>query len=94
MAQLRLALAGDTMLGRKVANAIGRVAARPLVDARVADSVREADLFVLNLECCIAERGEIESRSEQHEMHSSLLVLGTDCGCACMLVFLRHRAGL
>jgi hypothetical protein len=58
MSQLRLALAGDTMLGRKVANAIRREAAEPLVDARVVDCVREATLFVLNLECCIAERGE------------------------------------
>jgi hypothetical protein len=47
MSQLRLALAGDTMLGRKVANAISGEAAKSLVDARVADSVREADLFVL-----------------------------------------------
>ncbi len=58
MSQLRLALAGDTMLGRKVANVIRREAATALVDARVVDSIREADLFVLNLECCIAERGE------------------------------------
>jgi poly-gamma-glutamate synthesis protein (capsule biosynthesis protein) len=58
MSQLRLALAGDTMLGRKVASAIRRGAADSLVDAQVVDAVREADLFVLNLECCIAERGE------------------------------------
>jgi poly-gamma-glutamate capsule biosynthesis protein CapA/YwtB (metallophosphatase superfamily) len=58
MSRLRLALAGDTMLGRKVANAIRGEAADSLVDARVVDSIREADLFVLNLECCIAERGE------------------------------------
>jgi hypothetical protein len=57
MSQLRLALAGDTMLGRKVANAIRRETAQSLVDPPVVDSVREADLFVLNLECCIAERG-------------------------------------
>src|SRR6266540_3112086 len=58
MSELRLALAGDTMLGRKVADAIRRREAEPLVDAGVVQSVREADLFVLNLECCIAEQGE------------------------------------
>jgi poly-gamma-glutamate capsule biosynthesis protein CapA/YwtB (metallophosphatase superfamily) len=46
------------MLGRKVAEAI--VEHRP--DAVVADDVvavaREADLLVLNLECCISDRGE------------------------------------
>jgi hypothetical protein len=43
----------------------------------------------------LGPRGEIKSRSEHDEMHSSLLVLGTDCGCAfpCRLSP-RHRAGL
>jgi poly-gamma-glutamate capsule biosynthesis protein CapA/YwtB (metallophosphatase superfamily) len=55
---MKLALAGDTMLGRGVAAAL--VASRPeaLVDGELAAVVREADLFVLNLECCISERGE------------------------------------
>jgi poly-gamma-glutamate synthesis protein (capsule biosynthesis protein) len=53
---LRLALAGDTMLGRKVADAIaeGREPFAPEVVAAAA----EADLFIANLECCISERGE------------------------------------
>jgi poly-gamma-glutamate capsule biosynthesis protein CapA/YwtB (metallophosphatase superfamily) len=54
---VQLALAGDTMLGRKVAE---RVAARG-PDDLVADDVvqltQAADLFVLNLECCISDRG-------------------------------------
>jgi poly-gamma-glutamate capsule biosynthesis protein CapA/YwtB (metallophosphatase superfamily) len=58
MSRLRLALAGDTMLGRKVADAIRRRPAETFVDARVVDSIREADFFLLNLECCIAEQGE------------------------------------
>jgi poly-gamma-glutamate synthesis protein (capsule biosynthesis protein) len=53
---MRLALAGDTMLGRKVAEAIETSGPA----ARVADDVvalaQAADLFVLNLECCITER--------------------------------------
>jgi Bacterial capsule synthesis protein PGA_cap len=53
---MKLALAGDTMLGRGVADAIA--AGRPLVAAEVAAAAAEADLFVLNLECCISARGE------------------------------------
>jgi poly-gamma-glutamate capsule biosynthesis protein CapA/YwtB (metallophosphatase superfamily) len=55
---LRLALAGDTMLGRKVAEAISTGRSEALVAPGVSRLAREADLFVLNLECCIAERGE------------------------------------
>jgi poly-gamma-glutamate synthesis protein (capsule biosynthesis protein) len=54
----RLALAGDTMLGRMV----GERLARGDTDAVFADEVvaiaTEADLFVLNLECAISDRGE------------------------------------
>jgi poly-gamma-glutamate capsule biosynthesis protein CapA/YwtB (metallophosphatase superfamily) len=53
----RLALAGDTMLGREVANAIVRSGRAPLA-REVVDAAAEADLFVLNLECCISDRGE------------------------------------
>ncbi|OLT22707.1 poly-gamma-glutamate biosynthesis protein [Actinomadura sp. CNU-125] len=51
-----LVLAGDTMLGRGVAE---RVAADPdgLFSAGVRDAVAEADLAVLNLECCVSDRG-------------------------------------
>ncbi len=56
MAELRLALAGDTMLGRKVAEAIAHTR-RPPFDPEVLEIASEADLFVLNLECCISERG-------------------------------------
>jgi poly-gamma-glutamate capsule biosynthesis protein CapA/YwtB (metallophosphatase superfamily) len=54
---IRLALAGDTMLGRNVASALETVAPQELVSPALADAVREADLFVLNLECCISDRG-------------------------------------
>ncbi|MBE1535375.1 CapA family protein [Actinomadura algeriensis] len=51
-----LALAGDTMLGRDVA---GRVAADPhgLFSGEVRAAVAEADLAVVNLECCVSDRG-------------------------------------
>ena len=54
----RLALAGDTMLGRGVAERLRSDARAPLVAPEVAEAVASADLFVLNLECCISERGE------------------------------------
>lgn len=53
-----LALAGDTMLGRGVAEALASEMDEPLFSSEVQEFARGADLFVLNLECCISERGE------------------------------------
>ena len=53
--EITLALAGDTMLGRGVAEAIA--AGEPLLDADVVALAAEADLFLLNLECCISDGG-------------------------------------
>ena len=55
---MRLALAGDTMFGRGVAEALERRPPDSLVDREIVEITRSADLFVLNLECCISERGE------------------------------------
>jgi poly-gamma-glutamate capsule biosynthesis protein CapA/YwtB (metallophosphatase superfamily) len=55
---MKLALAGDTMLGRGVAEAVAEHGPAALVAADVVAVAREADLFVLNLECCISARGE------------------------------------
>jgi poly-gamma-glutamate capsule biosynthesis protein CapA/YwtB (metallophosphatase superfamily) len=55
---MRLALAGDTMLGRGVAEALASRRPEALVAPEVVAVAREADLFLLNLECCISERGE------------------------------------
>src|SRR5918995_1609279 len=52
-----LALAGDTMLGRGVAERL-REEDVNLFSDEVGALVRRADLFVLNLECCISERGQ------------------------------------
>jgi poly-gamma-glutamate capsule biosynthesis protein CapA/YwtB (metallophosphatase superfamily) len=54
---MKVALAGDTMLGRGVAAAIAERDPASLVAPEVASLAREADLVVLNLECCISERG-------------------------------------
>jgi poly-gamma-glutamate capsule biosynthesis protein CapA/YwtB (metallophosphatase superfamily) len=53
-----LALAGDTMLGRGVAERLAADPAAPLVAPEVRDAAAAADLFLLNLECCISTRGE------------------------------------
>jgi poly-gamma-glutamate synthesis protein (capsule biosynthesis protein) len=56
---ITLALAGDTMLGRDVGE---RLSLRPRGDTLFSPGVRraltEADVFVLNLECCVSARGE------------------------------------
>jgi poly-gamma-glutamate capsule biosynthesis protein CapA/YwtB (metallophosphatase superfamily) len=55
---VKLALAGDTMLGRGVAEALESRAPETFVADEVVAVASEADVFVLNLECCISERGE------------------------------------
>src|SRR5204863_706386 len=52
-----LALAGDTMLGRGVAQALAADPYAPLVAEEVAACIASSDAFVLNLECCISDRG-------------------------------------
>ncbi|MGH2739842.1 MAG: CapA family protein [Actinomycetota bacterium] len=54
---VKVCLAGDTMLGRGVGE---RLAANPpesLFAPEVLEFCNQADLFVLNLECCISDRG-------------------------------------
>jgi len=55
---MKLALAGDTMLGRGVAQRLAADPNHTLFTPELVDVIREADLFVLNLECCISARGE------------------------------------
>lgn len=55
--QWTIALAGDTMLGRSCAKAIAAASLESLVADEVTAITRAADMFVLNLECCISERG-------------------------------------
>jgi len=54
---LTLALAGDTMLGRGVAERLEEDPDAPLLDPELVELARSADLFLLNLECCVSERG-------------------------------------
>jgi poly-gamma-glutamate capsule biosynthesis protein CapA/YwtB (metallophosphatase superfamily) len=55
---VKLALAGDTMLGRLVGERLDRVPASELVAPGVVEAFREADVAILNLECAISTRGE------------------------------------
>jgi poly-gamma-glutamate capsule biosynthesis protein CapA/YwtB (metallophosphatase superfamily) len=52
-----LALAGDTMLGRGVADVLAADPAAPLLAPEVVEHIASSDAFVLNLECCISDRG-------------------------------------
>ncbi len=58
MVEMKLALAGDTMLGRGVAERLAALPPTELFADEVVAAAREADLFVLNLECAISDRGE------------------------------------
>lgn len=83
---VKLALAGDTMLGRGVARELERGRGARLVDADVVAIARQADLCILNLECCISERGEpwpdprkpFFFRAPPHAVET-LASLGVDC---------------
>ncbi|GHG52258.1 CapA family protein [Streptomyces griseocarneus] len=59
MAPITVALAGDTMLGRGVAERLGEApGAATLWSDEIRAVAAGADLFVLNLECCVSDRGE------------------------------------
>jgi poly-gamma-glutamate capsule biosynthesis protein CapA/YwtB (metallophosphatase superfamily) len=55
---VKLALAGDTMLGRGVERELARRRPQSLVSPEIVELTRAADICVVNLECCISERGE------------------------------------
>ncbi len=57
MAAITVALAGDTMLGRGVAETLLAAPRAPLLAPEVAELAHAADLFVCNLECCVSSRG-------------------------------------
>jgi poly-gamma-glutamate synthesis protein (capsule biosynthesis protein) len=80
----RIALLGDTMLGRGVGETLRRRPPGSLVDSALLAALEEADLVLLNLECCIAERGRPFPGRVFHfrappEAVDLLLLLGVDC---------------
>jgi poly-gamma-glutamate synthesis protein (capsule biosynthesis protein) len=54
---ITVALAGDTMLGRGVADEIAFSGPHGLFSGGVREVFGEADLAVVNLECCVSDRG-------------------------------------
>jgi poly-gamma-glutamate capsule biosynthesis protein CapA/YwtB (metallophosphatase superfamily) len=80
---VKVALAGDTMLGRGVAETLGWQPPESLVDPELVEITRGADLFVLNLECCISERCEPAPKTFTFQAPpaavETLLHLGVDC---------------
>jgi poly-gamma-glutamate capsule biosynthesis protein CapA/YwtB (metallophosphatase superfamily) len=81
-----VALAGDTMLGRGVARALDRTPPQALVAPEVRAALGQADLVVLNLECCISERGRPWDAPGKPFFFRAppravelLALLGTDC---------------
>ena len=55
---MKVGLAGDTMLGRKVGARLAHEPVSSLFAPEVVAVAKEADLFLLNLECPISDRGE------------------------------------
>jgi poly-gamma-glutamate capsule biosynthesis protein CapA/YwtB (metallophosphatase superfamily) len=81
-----VALAGDTMLGRGVARTLAGTPPAALVAPEVVAELGQADLVVLNLECCISERGRPwEAPGKPFFFRAPpravelLVLLGTDC---------------
>ncbi|HCU94294.1 MAG TPA: poly-gamma-glutamate biosynthesis protein [Actinobacteria bacterium] len=54
---IRLALAGDAMLGRGVGAQIAVTGPHSLFSTEVQEFFESADLALLNLECCVSDRG-------------------------------------
>jgi hypothetical protein len=55
---ITIALAGDTMVGPGVEAALERKPARSFFSPALVEVVQEADLCIVNLECCISDRGK------------------------------------
>ncbi len=84
METIRIALLGDTMLGRGVAEALRDLPPQALVDPAVAAACGQADLVLANLECCISERGHPFPGRVFHfrappQAVELLALLGVDC---------------
>jgi poly-gamma-glutamate capsule biosynthesis protein CapA/YwtB (metallophosphatase superfamily) len=80
---MRLALAGDTMLGRGVARELAKRPPQSIVAPEIAELTRAADLCVVNLECCISEDGwpvpKVFNFRAPPQAVETLLHLGVDC---------------
>lgn len=55
---ITLALAGDTMLGRMVGTRVAIEPFETIIHPALRDVIAGADLAIVNLECCVSDRGE------------------------------------
>jgi poly-gamma-glutamate capsule biosynthesis protein CapA/YwtB (metallophosphatase superfamily) len=55
---IKLALAGDTMVGATAGGGLERLPTRSFFSPDLVEAAHEADFCILNLECCISTRGE------------------------------------
>jgi poly-gamma-glutamate capsule biosynthesis protein CapA/YwtB (metallophosphatase superfamily) len=83
---IRLALAGDTMLGRGVGAQIAVAGPDSLFSGEVTECFRSADLALVNLECCMSDRGRPWERPGKRfhfrappRAAAALAGLGIDC---------------
>ena len=80
---MRLALAGDTMLGRGVARELATRPPQSLVAPEIAELTRAADVCIVNLECCISARGapvpKVFNFRAPPQAVETLVYLGVDC---------------
>jgi poly-gamma-glutamate capsule biosynthesis protein CapA/YwtB (metallophosphatase superfamily) len=79
-----IALAGEAMLGRGVAAEIAAAGTHGLFSRDIRERVAAADLAMLNLECCISDRGRPWPRKVFHfrappEAAGALADLGVSC---------------
>ncbi len=86
-----VALAGDAMLGRGVADEISAAWRGELFAGDVRDLIRSADLAVLNLECCLSSRGQ---PYEGHRFHfrapPQAAEILADLGISCVTLANNH----
>jgi poly-gamma-glutamate synthesis protein (capsule biosynthesis protein) len=81
---MRLALGGDTMMGRKVADRLRQAGPESVFAPEVVEAARDADLMIVNLECCISEGGAPAPHRVFHfrappVAAEALAHLGVDC---------------
>jgi poly-gamma-glutamate synthesis protein (capsule biosynthesis protein) len=55
---ITVALAGDTMLGREVGPRVATERFDSIVHPSIRDILAQADVTIVNLECCVSDRGE------------------------------------
>jgi poly-gamma-glutamate capsule biosynthesis protein CapA/YwtB (metallophosphatase superfamily) len=55
---IKLALAGDTMIGATVGGELARRPAHSFFSPELVELARQADVLIVNLECCISDRGD------------------------------------